>query len=159
MTRVMIAVDETDASVHAAEVAHGLFGSTADYVAISVAEVRLDPATLPWWESTWGVTYPIAVGAVWPYRDVRAAQRAGVSPRRDAADTAAAVVAEAGVTGADTLGELGDPAEAIVRAADNEAADVIVVAAHERSWLSRIMHPSVAKEVVKRADVPVLVVP
>jgi nucleotide-binding universal stress UspA family protein len=36
--------------------------------------------------------------------------------------------------------------------------DVIVVGSHERSWFSRLFVPSVTADVVKEAEVPVLVV-
>ena len=36
MTTVLIAVDETDSSVHAVETAHRLFGDSADYLVLNV---------------------------------------------------------------------------------------------------------------------------
>ena len=55
MPRVLIAVDDTDSSVHAAEVARRLCGDDADYLAVSVADVRVDPAVAPWWGAGWGL--------------------------------------------------------------------------------------------------------
>lgn len=163
MTRVMIAVDASEDSVRAAAAAHELFGDDADYLAVSVADVRVDAASVPWWGPTWGVGWPVAYGAVWSYRQVGAhGDQAAGEPLRtaedDANDTAEAVVSEAGLSGATTIGELGNPAEAIVRAADEESADVIVVGTHDRGWLDRLLRPSISKGIVERAAIPVLVV-
>ena len=43
MTTVLIAVDDTDSSVHAVETAHRLFGDSADYLVLNV-ERRHVPA-------------------------------------------------------------------------------------------------------------------
>lgn len=162
MPRVLVAVDETEDSVRAAEVAHRLFGDDAEYLAVSVADIRVDPTGIPWWGAGWGVAYPTAYGAVWPYRNA-AASRAGSSTMETAADAAAddarAVAERSGLPAADAVGELGDPASAILRAAENHQVDVIVLGTHERGWFDRILNPSVSKEVVKQTDVPVLVVP
>ena len=56
------------------------------------------------------------------------------------------------------MGEVGDPAHAIVRAAAACGADVIVVGSHDRSWLSKLFTPSVAAAVVSESSIPVLMV-
>jgi nucleotide-binding universal stress UspA family protein len=44
----------------------------------------------------------------------------------------------------------------ILEAAHQHGVDVVVVGSHDRSWLSRLFAKSVSTEIVKRADVPVL---
>ena len=52
----------------------------------------------------------------------------------------------------------GAPAEAIVRAAVEERADLIVIGTHGRSGLDRLLIGSVADRVVRRAPCPVMTV-
>jgi nucleotide-binding universal stress UspA family protein len=170
VTRVLIAVDETEASVHAAELAHQLFGDEADYSAVSVADVALDPGTVPWFGSAWGATYPVPYGAVWPLPGmVRSEDPSEPRPLDDgrdepadtamraAADTARDVVEQSGLTSAEPVGELGDPADAILRAAEERDADVIVVGSHDRGWFDRLLNGSVEDDLLKRSDIPILV--
>jgi universal stress protein A len=53
---------------------------------------------------------------------------------------------------------VGDPATAIVDAAENEHADLIVMGTHGRTGLTRLLMGSVAEAVVRRATCPVLTV-
>jgi nucleotide-binding universal stress UspA family protein len=53
---------------------------------------------------------------------------------------------------------VGDPAREIVRLAADEDADLIVIGTHGRSGLTRLLMGSVAEEVVRRAECPVLTV-
>ena len=76
-----------------------------------------------------------------------------------AADDARAVADESGLPNAKAIGEVGDPADAIVRAAEESAVDVIVLGTRERGWFDRLINPSVSEHVVRHADIPVLVVP
>jgi nucleotide-binding universal stress UspA family protein len=50
----------------------------------------------------------------------------------------------------------GDPAEEILRLAERERADLIVMSTHGRTGLSRMLMGSVAESVVRRAPCPVL---
>jgi nucleotide-binding universal stress UspA family protein len=52
----------------------------------------------------------------------------------------------------------GAPAEQILEAAHEVSADAIAMATHSRRGLSRMMVGSVAEEIVRLADVPVLLV-
>src|SRR5437016_7879524 len=52
----------------------------------------------------------------------------------------------------------GDPASAIVEAAEQENADLIVIGTHGRTGLTRLLMGSVAEAVVRRAKCPVLTV-
>ena len=56
------------------------------------------------------------------------------------------------------IGQEGDPADAVLRAAEEHQVDVIVVGTHERGWFDRLVRPSVSKEIIKESKVPVLVV-
>jgi nucleotide-binding universal stress UspA family protein len=64
---------------------------------------------------------------------------------------------KAGLDHAQPVGETGDPADAIIAAAREYEADVIVVGSHDRGWFRRLLNPSVSGAVVRDADVPLLV--
>ena len=53
---------------------------------------------------------------------------------------------------------IGDPATAVVEAAEQEGADFIVMGTHGRSGLSRLLMGSVAEAIVRKAKCPVLTV-
>lgn len=167
MTRVLIAVDQTEQSVAAARTAHKLFGHEADYMVISVAT----DAPVYWGDDPIGAgrAYPLVVPPVGAgmvaamplaVRTEPEGVRADDVPRPVdvASQQAEHVVAEAGVHDAKPLGDTGDPAEAIIAAARDNNADVIVVGSHDRGWLERLFTSSVGEKVVRKADTPVLVV-
>ena len=52
----------------------------------------------------------------------------------------------------------GNPADEVLRFAEEEGVDLIVVGSHGRTGLSRMLMGSVAEEIVRRAECPVLVV-
>ena len=52
--------------------------------------------------------------------------------------------------------ESGDPAEAVVRLAKEEGVDLIVLGTHGRTGVSRVLMGSVAEEIVRKAECPVL---
>jgi K+-sensing histidine kinase KdpD len=56
------------------------------------------------------------------------------------------------------LGEVGDPADAILRAARHHHADVVVLGEDDRSWISRPFTGSVERALLRDSDVSVLVV-
>jgi nucleotide-binding universal stress UspA family protein len=156
MIKVLIAVDDTAESGEAAALARHLFGADAEFLAINVFEHAPAPS-LPGSAST----VPTAWGAVWPYTpgpvepptgsDVPELTEVDIA-EREARDA----VERAGVEEAKLIGDVGDPVRAILEAAHEHGVDVVVVGSHERSWLSRLVSKSVSAEVVKRADVPVL---
>ena len=167
MTRVLIAVDDTESSVVAAKTAYKLFGDDAEYTVISVAEGE----PVYWGDDALGtgVAYPLAVpaagivgtgmAATMPFsvRPPDTARSDDIpTPVDVAAQRAEHVVAEAGVH-AKPLGDTGDPADAIIAAAEHNGADVIVVGTHEHGWLNRLFTSSVTEKVVRKADTPVLV--
>jgi universal stress protein A len=53
----------------------------------------------------------------------------------------------------------GDAADEIVRVANDEAADLIVIATHGLTGWRHLVFGSVAEKVIRHADCPVLVVP
>jgi nucleotide-binding universal stress UspA family protein len=158
MTRVLVAVDETEGSVRAAEAAHRLFGEDAEYLAINVTNV-VDMAAIPWYGAGWGAPYAAPYGAVWSYRtDVTPTSGEEVSGEQVAESHAREVAEQSGLADAEVVGDEGDPAEAVLRAAQDRHVDVIVVGTHERGWFDRLVRPSVSKEIVKSSPIPVLVV-
>ena len=65
----------------------------------------------------------------------------------------------AGVPEPELLEVTGDPATEICAAADEHAVDIIVIGAHHKSILLRLVDPSVAADVIKTSKRPVLVIP
>ena len=70
---------------------------------------------------------------------------------------ACAICGDYGIT-ATTLTDEGDAVEEILSTAEKTHADLIVLGTHGRKGLSRLFIGSVAEGVLRRADVPVLVV-
>jgi nucleotide-binding universal stress UspA family protein len=162
MTQVLIAVDDSEHSVHAARVAYELFGDSAAYTVVNVT----DQTAMMWGGDSlmWGVGYPVLmapsglVGVAAP-----TAGAAGDTPSVDTASIDAAmqvaldVASEAELPHPQVVGEVGDPAQAILAAARHHQADVIVIGSHDRSWFSKLLAPSVGGTVVKDAEIPVLI--
>ncbi len=151
--RVLIAVDGTEHSVTVVQAAHRLFGDAAEYLVLSVAQVPVGGYAAPF-----GTISPMAApmmpadtAALWP-GDVEESSEAARVQAED-------VVGSTDLTGADVIGEAGDPVMAIVDAAKAHAVDVIVVGHEDRSWFSRVFEGSVSKDIIRETEVPVLVVP
>jgi nucleotide-binding universal stress UspA family protein len=159
MTHVLIAADDSDESARAATVARELFGDHATYTVVSVA----DTSGFLWAGSAmeWGVPYPMAIPPVGMAGPPLVFQQPTDADHRpiDVAEEQAEAVAEAAMLpDADTIGEVGDPARAILRAAEACGADVVVLGSHERSWLSKLFTRSVSAAIMNDASLPVLVV-
>lgn len=167
MTRVLIAADESDVSIHAARVAYDLFGDAADYAVVTVG--RSTPMLWGTDELQPGVSYPIviapagggfAVPQFMPSLAVRGPADGGTTTATGSAEEQAGNVARAaGIVGAETIGEVGDTVDTIINAAEEHQADVIVVGARHHTLLAEMFTSSVTKSVVRKADRPVLVVP
>ncbi|MGD9701337.1 MAG: universal stress protein [Acidimicrobiia bacterium] len=152
MTTILIAADESEESVNAARVAHLLFGDDAEYLVINVG------SSIPNDVMAWGYAYPVAMPML-AYPPQLAERAPGEpTPVEEAEDRASAIAAAAAIEGAEAVGDVGDPSEAILVAARDQGADVIVVGSHERSWFSRLLTGSVSHDVVRRSEIPVLVV-
>jgi nucleotide-binding universal stress UspA family protein len=164
MTQVLIAVDDSDSSVETARTAYRLFGESADYTVVNVA----DQSPMLWGGDAlvWGIGYPIVMaptgdvavtpGGRSPVGD-EAAAAVDSAPIDAAIQVAREVASEADIPNPQVVGEVGDPAMAIITAARHHQADVIVIGSHERSWFSKLLSPSVAGAVVREADIPVLI--
>lgn len=74
-------------------------------------------------------------------------------------DRVAERLQQSGFPAARGLVVVGHPVDAILRAADQENADLIVMTTHGRSGLSRLVLGSVADGVIRRSSRPVLVIP
>ncbi|MBI5088656.1 MAG: universal stress protein [Actinobacteria bacterium] len=141
MTKVLIAADSSESSLAAARGAVALFGDTAEYLVVNVDRALNDAMA-------WGAAYPMALPLPSPGEDAAALERA---------EEIATEVADAAVPDAEVIGDTGDPATAIINAAHEHAVDVIVVGSHSHSWFSRLFTGSVSSDVIREADIPVLV--
>lgn len=153
MTLILVAVDESDASIAAAHEARQLFGPDADYLAVNVA------TTAPAWTSStvmFGAVYAFPTASTYPLVDDVVAIP-GSEPAENARQNARELAAEAGIIGPDTVGDVGDPADAILSAAEAHAADVIVIGASSKGWWQRLFEGSVGERVTKRSPRPVLI--
>ncbi len=156
MTKVLIAADDTETSVDAARHAHRLFGDDAEYLVVNVD--RTNPN-----QYGWGYAYPVMMPMPYAVPPMVATPPTGSGEHlhpsaEQAEERAEEVVAAARLDGAEVVGDVGDPADAILDAAREHQVDVIVVGSHERSWVARLFGGSVGKDVLRDADVPVLVV-
>lgn len=167
MTQVLIAVDDSEHSVKAARVAYDLFGDTATYTVVNVADQT--PVMLGDEPLLFGVGYPLMMApsgaalttTVTP-TPVNGSSSQPTNLETAEIDTAMQVAlnvaAEADIPNPQVVGDTShDPAGAIISAAHHHQADVIVIGSHERSWFSKLFAPSVAGSVVKEADIPVLI--
>lgn len=141
--KVLIALDDSAVSLHAARTAVGLFSSPdTEFLVINVA--RVSPA--------WG--YPIGgfgtVGVIPGYE---------LLAPDDLAESELGRRAErAGVEQPELLTDMGDPADCICSAGDEHDVAVIVVGSHDKGLLARLLAPSVAVGVIRGTHRPVLVV-
>ena len=151
MTKILLALDDTEEARTAAETAHRLFGDSVEYLAVYVSA---DPEATS--SMTWGSVYgyPFAAPPVLLDDIARSATEVVETARTEASRRAA----EAGVE-AEALGEVGDPAHAISRAAHDHGVDLIVVGHAARGWLRSLFDPSVTDDLIDSTDIPVMVVP
>jgi nucleotide-binding universal stress UspA family protein len=143
MTKVLIAADSSDHSVAAARAALALFGDAAEYLVVNVDQSMNDAMA-------WGASYPLVMPLPAPTDDPSALQRAE--------DVATDVASSASLPAAESIGDVGDPAYAIMQAAHEHQVDVIVVGSHTHSWFSRLFTGSVSDDLLRETDIPVLVV-
>lgn len=162
MRRVLVAIDGSEATHRVVNFVNDFFrsdGRADDDVELIGVNVGLADTVPPTGfvipdGAMFGMAYP------W-YYDRPSAEWAEASAQEDdeARRQAAAVVAESGLEDAQALGRLGEPADTIVRVADEQDVDLIVVGDNHRGALQRLLTPSTSREVVKRSERPVLVVP
>jgi nucleotide-binding universal stress UspA family protein len=148
MTTVLIALDHSDASHAAAISAAELFGPDATYLAINVSDAPFDESAF-----VYGYAFPTVV----PTMDDRPMSERVHDTVTRAREEAARLSEDAGVP-ATPLGDMGDPATAILSAAAEYDVDVIVTGWNDRSWFRGLFVKPVGEELVTRANIPVLIV-
>lgn len=162
MTHVLIAVDDSDTSVAAAHTAYRLFGDSARYTLVHVA----DTAPVVWGHDglRYGTAYPLSIPGAGVIGSVPFVVRTPDAPDPSASDrveaaerTADGIAHEAGLIQAEAIGDTGDPAQAILEAAHTHHIDVIVVGTHQRGWFKRLVTSSVSSDVIRDSEIPVLV--
>ncbi len=153
MTRVLIASDESDQAVRAAETAHRLFGDGADYFVVNVGA---EP--LPYVDTGgWGIAAPLSLPIT---MDSGTLTGRGTDEEREdhAHQRAEDVAGEASLKDAEAIGDIGDPATAILHAAHARQIDVIVVGSHRHHWFDGLFNGSVSRDLIRESDIPVLIV-
>jgi nucleotide-binding universal stress UspA family protein len=139
--KILVAVDSSDASHYAAEVAHKLFPD-AEHIVLSA--VVLSPYTY---------VEPLG-GGMFQHTPTMEELNASETIAEKAA--ASAVSTLGGAT--DVLNDIGDPGRVICEEATERAVDVVVVGRGQKKWIDRLFEPSVSDYVMKHAPCPVLVV-
>ncbi len=140
--RVLVALDESPVSLHAAREVVRLFEAPdAEFLVINVARIP----------TSW--TYPAGFDDVVAMPPLELQQFSEPSESEDAA-----TAARAGIDDAEVLTGVGDPVTCICAAAEEHGVDVVVVGSHDRGVLSRLLDPSVAAGVVRGTYRAVLVV-
>jgi nucleotide-binding universal stress UspA family protein len=150
MPRILVAVDETEASDRAAAFVDRFFaGMDASITAVNVARTpgRAD--------------LPVPYGGIyaWPRPADPSEDRSALDEalaREEAAGTA--VAAEHAPADAHISVVFGEPVEAISRAAEDQNADLIVVGSGDVGLLRRLLGTSVADRLAREAPRPVLIV-
>jgi nucleotide-binding universal stress UspA family protein len=159
MRRILVAVDDSESAVRALRVAKELFGPDARYTAIAVS-----PTPEPSASADKAVVAPIGVPTVRPGALGFALRPAvddcghAVDLALDRAAATAAEQAKAADVVVSPIGRIGDPAHAIIAAAEAQHADVIVVGSRKRSWFRRTFGRAMSDEITRAAAGPVLVV-
>lgn len=149
MKKILVAVDETEASERAAAFVDEFFGR-AEY---SISAVNVARRPVAWFRAE-------AYGGVspWPPPGEREAQALEDAFAREEA-AGHAVASRQAPTGTDDVEVLfGETVDAILVAADDVGADLIVVGSNDKGFLQRLFGSSVSEGLVRSASRPVLVV-
>lgn len=139
--RILAAVDGSDCASSALDVAIALATSQPDALALCsvIDPLQAAPALMSPYATTEVWLNTLTENATKELAEaVERAERAGVRARTELID--------------------GNPVASIVDMAARHACDLIVMGSHGRSGLSRLIVGSVAEGVMRRANVPVLVV-
>jgi nucleotide-binding universal stress UspA family protein len=147
--RILVAVDRTEGSRRAAAFVDRFFaGMDVAVTAVNVA--RDPPETVP----------PVPFGEVFPWGpagpDMAGGDREQAMVREQQAGEA--VASAQAPADADVEVVFGEVVEAILRAADDEDADLIVVGSNDKGFLQRLLGGSVSEELARKASRPVLIV-
>ena len=145
--RILIALDDTAESVHAAHQAVGMFNEMPDvhYLVINVTPLPIAWAGTP----GFGTVMPLAALPPPPASDPK---------QSPAGERLAQQAREAGIPAPDVVQVTGDAATEICTAADTHNIDLIVVGTHHKNILQRLLDPSVTAEIVHASRRPVLVI-
>ncbi len=142
--KILIALDQSLESRHAARTAVGLLGPTgADFLVINVAPV---PVARSGSSLAFGAVASLEMGAL------------GADHEAEQRDDIEAAAAAAGIPGSDIEVVTGNPVIEICEAAERHAVDMIVVGSRNRPLLRRLLEPSVSSGVIRGSSRPVLVV-
>lgn len=152
MPRILVAMDRTEGSRRAAAFVDRFFaGMDVAVTAVNVARNPVD--TVP----------PVAFGGVFPWGPAgpnmaagdRATWEQAMVPEQQAGEAVALVQAPAD---AEVEVVFGEAVEAILRAGDDEDADLIVVGSNDKGFGQRLLGGSVSEELARKAPPPVLIV-
>jgi nucleotide-binding universal stress UspA family protein len=148
--RILVALDESPASAHAAEFVNEFF----DRDRYEILALNVAGTPVPWVDAGIGYAgvYPYAYTG--PYglgTDTDVITEVEVERGEEALEAS-------GVVSDEKLVEFGEPVSAISAVAVEHNVDLIVVGSHEKGFFKRILVGSVSEGLVRRAPRPVLVV-
>ena len=149
MPRILVAVDESEASRRAAEFIDRFFARMdAHITAVNVAQAP--PDTMP----------ATPFGGMYPWRDAVAREREAMAEAMEREEQAGEAVAAAQAPAdADIEVVFGKVVDAITLAAEDDNADLIVVGSSDKGFLQRLLHGSVSEELARKTPRPLLIVP
>jgi len=152
ITKILIGIDESKYADNAAQYGFNLARKTNAVVGI-VSIIEPIPASVNPINDT-GFGLPFEAGA-----DINSAEF--IETQNQAADSLLdRIVAKYGTDMQVTqFTDYGSSADGILNCAETFLADLIIVGTHKRSGFDRLLMGSVAEDVVRNANVPVLVVP
>lgn len=149
MQRILVAVDETEGSRRAAEFVDRFFSGTD--VSITAVNVARSPLQ--------GVP-PMPYGGMIPWPGATGIERStDTDAIRRAESTGEAVARRQAPRGAEVEAVFGETVDAILNAANDDDADIIVVGSNDHGFLDRLLGRSVSEDLARQAARPVLVVP
>lgn len=151
MPSILVAVDETEGSRRAAAFVDRFFvGTEGDVTAVNVARSPVEG--MP----------PVPYGGIyaWPWPGVSGVERStDVETIQRVESAGESVAGRQAPRGADIEVVFGETVDAILSAAEDREADLIVVGSNERGFLDRLLGGSVSEDLTRKAERPVLVVP
>ena len=144
---MLVAIDESDVSARVTDFVNRFFtGFDIDVLALNVARVPL-----PLYP---GVGYGLVSPYVW----------AGVYPTgprgtteqlaKDEVARGERIIDVSGIAEDDVFVEIGDPVETIIRVAEEQSVDLVVVGTNKKSWLDRLLLGSVSDDLVRKGARP-----
>jgi nucleotide-binding universal stress UspA family protein len=150
--RILVALDESDASRRAAQFVNRFFRN------VDAEVLGMNVASLP---TSWMLATSAGTGTgVWPFPFMESDEYPASAAFDDrVVEGATRVIEESGLQTERQVLELGDPVAAITETAEERNVDLVVLGASEKGWWSRLLDPSVTAGVLHEARRPVLVVP